>query len=128
MIRELFIPVAEALFWLTGGELLINTFWFFLWVIGGAVLMVIPFYLALITARNKSTSWPALVFIIGFFPTLLLITSPGIIQAQLMEECRIASAEVTIEGVTETQTIRLCRFKDNFYDTEYGPWKQSNNG
>lgn len=128
MIRELFIPVSEALFWLTGGELLVNTLWFFLWVVGGAVLMVIPLYIAIRLNNYKSTSWPSLVFIIGFFPTILLIASPGIIQMSLIEECRMVSAQVTIEGVTDTQKILQCRAKENYYDTEYGPWKQVNNG
>lgn len=125
MIRELLIPVSEALFWFTGGELLINTLWFFLWAFGGAILMVIPLYLAMRSNNLRATSWPSLIFIIGFFPTLILITSPGVIQPSLIEECRAVSAEVTIEGVTEIQQIRQCRYKENFYDTEYGPWKQT---
>lgn len=125
MIRELLIPVSEALFWLTGGEMLINTLWFLAWVPGMAVLLMgIPLYLAMTKNKGKARSLPAIVFIIGFFPSLILIVSPGPIQASLMEECRTVTAEITIEGVTETEQIRQCRFKDNFYDTEYGPWKK----
>lgn len=124
MLRELFVPIAEALFWLTNGELLINTLWFLPWVLGGTILMLIPFYLAIKVGKNKSNTLPALVFIISFFPMLLLIVSPGIIQMQMIGECRIVSAEVTIEGVTESRNVRQCRVKKNFYDTEYGPWEQ----
>lgn len=128
MIRELLIPVSEALFWLTGGEMLINTLWFLAWVPGMAVLLMgIPLYLAMTNHSGKAKSLPALVFIIGFFPSLILIVSPGPIQASLMEECRTVTAEITIEGVTETEQIRQCRYKENFYDTEYGPWKQISN-
>jgi hypothetical protein len=126
MLRELFIPVAEALFWLTGGELLINTLWFIPWVLFWAFIMALPiFYVTLIKRSGSMPSWPGLMFLIGFFPGLLMATSPGIIQMDLMQECRTVSAEVTIEGTTETQNVRLCRVKENFYDTEYGPWKQT---
>lgn len=124
MLRELFIPISEALFWFTGGELLINSLWFLVWVFGGTILMLIPLYLAIKVGKNRINTLPALVFLISFFPALLLMVSPGIIQTQLIQECRVVSAEVTIEGVTETQQIRQCRMKENFYDTEYGPWKQ----
>ena len=124
MLRELFVPIAEALFWLTNGELLLNTLWFLPWVLSGTILMLIPFYLAVKVGKNKSNALPALVFIVSFFPTLLLIVSPGIVQMQMIQECRNVSAEVTIEGITETQNVLQCRMKENFYDTEYGPWKQ----
>lgn len=127
MLRELFIPISEFLFWLTNGELLINSLWFIPWVFGGTILMLIPFYLAIKVGKNKINTLPALTFVISFFPMLLLITSPGIVQMSLIEECRIVSAEVTIEGITETKQIRQCRIKENFYDTEYGPWKQATN-
>lgn len=124
MLRELFVPIAEALFWLTNGELLLNTLWFLPWVLSGTILMLIPFYLAVKVGKNKSNALPALVFIVSFFPMLLLIVSPGIVQMQTIQECRKVSAEVTIEGITETQNVLQCRMKENFYDTEYGPWKQ----
>lgn len=127
MLRELFVPIAEALFWLTNGELLLNTLWFLPWVLSGTILMLIPFYLAIKVGKNKSNTLPALVFIVSFFPMLLLIVSPGIVQMQMIQECRDVSAEVTIEDMTEMQDVRQCRAKENFYDTEYGPWKQTSN-
>jgi hypothetical protein len=125
MLREFFVSISEFLFWFTGGELLINSPWFLVWVFGGTILMLIPFYLAIKVGKNKINTLPALVFLISFFPMLLLIISPGIIQMQMIQECRVVSAEVTIEGVTEAQQIRQCRTKENFYDTNYGPWRQS---
>jgi hypothetical protein len=124
MIRDIFVPVAEALFWFTGGELLVNTLWFFGWVLGGTFLMLIPFYLALTAGKNRSNSLSAIVSLISFLPMLMLIVSPGIIQVSLMQECRTVSAEVTIEGVTETQNVRQCRVKENFYDSDYGVWQR----
>ena len=125
MLYEYFVPISEALFWFTGGELLVNTIWFFAWVFGGTFLMLIPFYLAVVVGKNKISTLPAIVFLVTFFPVLLLIISPGIVQMGMIQECRVISAEVTIEGATETQQIRQCRMKENFYDTEYGPWRQS---
>ena len=127
MLRELFIPISEALFWFTGGVLLVNTLWFFVWVLVGAVLMFIPFFLAVYVGKNKINTLPAIVFIITFFPMLMLVISPGIVQLGMIEECRTVEAQVTIEGVTETREVRQCRAKENYYDTEYGPWKEVSN-
>lgn len=123
MIRELFVPVAEWLFWFTGGEMLINTVWIVPWVFGGAVLMLIPFVLAISAGRNRIHSLPALVFLVTFFPMLLLITSPGIIQLDLLQECRTVTALVTILDHTSTEQIHQCRIKQNWYDAEYGDWR-----
>lgn len=127
MLREYFVPIAEFLFWVTGGELLLNTWWFIVWVLGGTILMLIPFYLAIKVGNNKIYTLPALVFLFSFFPMLLIITSPGVIQVDMIQECRTISAEITIEGVTETRQLRQCRMKENFYNTEYGPWVQITN-
>lgn len=125
MLRELLIPIAEALFWLTSGELLLNTLWFFPWIVFWALIMAMPiFYVARIKQGNPKSHWPAIVFLVMFFPSLMIVVSPGIIQMQLIQDCRTVSAEVTIEGTTETQNVRQCRVKENFYDIEYGPWKQ----
>ena len=125
MLREFFIPIAEFLFWVTGGELLLNTWLFFVWMIGGTILMLIPFYLAIKVGKNRINTLPALVFIVSFFPMLLIITSPGVIQLDMVQECRVVSAEVTIEGDTDTKQIRQCRMKENFYDTDYGSWQEA---
>ena len=123
MIRDLFMPLAEGLFWLMNGEPLINTWWFFVWVIGGAVLMCVPFWFAISVGRNRIRSLPALVFVVSFFPMLLLIVSPGILQMDLMQECQTVTAELTVDGKVTELPIRQCRVKTNFYDTEYGEWK-----
>lgn len=122
MLREFFVPVSEMLFWFTGGELLINTWWFLVWVIGGSVVMVIPLCYAI--HRSKRAMWPGFIFLIAFFPTLLLITSPGIIQMDMIQECRVVEATVTIEGNTEVKNVKQCRVKANYYDTVYGEWKE----
>ena len=127
MIRDIFIPLAELLFWFTGGEMLLNTWWFLAWVVGGAVIMVLPLWFGMSLARqNNRLKWvPGLAFIVGFFPTLLLVTSPGIIQGQLMEECLpIQTVTVDTDLVKRVEVrIRHCRFKANYYDEEFGEWK-----
>lgn len=127
MIRDLFVPVAELLFWFTGGELLLNTVWFFVWVVGGAVVMVLPLWFGIeLSKRGNSLKWiPQTLFLVLFFPILLLITSPGIIQGQMMEECLpIQTQTVNTELVNDVEVhIRHCRFKANFYDAEFGEWK-----
>lgn len=127
MIRDLFIPISEFLFWLMNGEPLINSWWFFVWALGGAALMSAPFWFAISLGRNRIQSLPALVFIVTFFPMLMLIISPGIIQVDLMQECRTVSAELTVNGKVTELPVRQCRVKANFYDTEYGEWKTHQN-
>lgn len=75
MLREFFVPVSEMLFWFTGGELLINTWWFLVWVIGGSVVMVIPLWYGLNRSRRPNTL-PALIFLIGFFSYLAFDYKP----------------------------------------------------
>lgn len=124
MIRDLLIPLSELLFWFTGGELLINTLWMFVWVIAGAMIMLTPLWLAIHT--GKPAGWlPMTVFIVSFFPMLLVITSPGIIQPSLMEECLpIETVTVNTALVNDIEVrIRHCRFKANYYDENYGEWQ-----
>ena len=125
MIRDLFVPVAEMLFWFTGGEMLVNTVWIFVWIIGGTVLLLIPFYLAFSAGRNRVRSLPAIVFLVCFFPVLLLITSPGIIQTQILEEClpdqTVTADTEQVKGIEVR--VRQCRFKANFYDENFGEWQ-----
>ena len=127
MIRDLFVPVAEMLFWFTGGEMLVNTVWIFVWVVGGAFLVTLPLWLGMRLARRGSNlKWiPSTLFLVGFFPALLLITSPGIIQADLMEECLpVQTVTVDTEQVKGIEVrVRQCRFKANYYDKNYGEWQ-----
>jgi len=127
MIRDIFIPLAELLFWFTGGELLMNTVWFLVWVVGGAVIMVLPLWFGMSLARqNNRLKWvPGLAFIVGFFPALLILISPGIIQPSLMEECLpIETVTVNTALVNDIEVrIRHCRFKANYYDENYGEWR-----
>lgn len=120
-MREFFVPVSEMLFWFTGGELLINTWWIFVWVLAGSLVMVIPLWYT-IQCSKRPNSVPGFIFIIGFFPTLFLVVSPGIIQMDMIQECRYVEAAITIEGNTEIKKVKQCRSKTNYYDDNYGEW------
>jgi hypothetical protein len=123
MIRDTLVPIAESLFWLTNGELLLNSWWFIPWILGGTVLLMIPFCLAIVVGKNKIQTLPAIVFLISFFPMLLLIISPSIIQTQMISECKKAAATITVNDVSQTTEIRQCRVKENYYDSDYGEWR-----
>lgn len=126
MLRDLFIPLSELLFWFTGGVPLMNTLWFFVWVIGGAMIMSSPVFLAfrLLNQGNRFAWIPGTVFVVTFFPALLVITSPGIIQNDLMKECLpVQTVTVDTDLVDDVKVdIRHCRAKANYYDENYGPW------
>ena len=124
MIRDMSMAVGEMLFWFTDGVLLMNTLWIFVWVALGAVIMCIPFWIAITKGQNRTTSFPSLVFLFSFFPLLLLIMGPPIVQLDMMQECRppetvLMTSEAGIEFDIE---VRQCRVKENFYG-EFGDWE-----
>ena len=127
MIRDLFVPLSELLFWFTGGVPLINTPWFLAWAVAGAVIMAAPMWFAIGLAHRRSPlKWlPGAAFVVAFFPMLLVITSPGIIQPQMLEEC-LPAQTVTVDtdlakGIK--LSVRHCRSKENFYDENFGEWQ-----
>ena len=126
MIRELLIPLSELLFWFTGGVPLMNSLWFFVWVIVGAVVTASPMFLAMrLIQRGNRLGWiPGTVFLVTFFPMLTVITSPGIIQNDLIKECLpIETVTVDTDLVKDFEIdLRHCRAKANYYDKNYGPW------
>lgn len=42
----------------------------------------------------------------------------------MVQECRVVEATVTIEENTEIKNVKQCRAKENYYDTVYGEWKE----
>lgn len=129
MIREFMLWINETLFYLTNGVMLVNTPWIFLWVLFWGVLMTIPIIYATSTRPKKwCVALPLMIFF-SLFSIFSLTTaiSPGIIQMQMMQECRIDIAEFNIikDGNLEEQgeiEIKQCRYKDNYYG-EFSDWK-----
>lgn len=114
MIREYGLWVSEALFYMTGGEPIINTHWIVLWVLLGTLVTVLPIICAVI--------WPTvtsgLIALFLFFFGLQTVTGPGIVQTNLMSECR---TDVLNLNGTE-YTLNQCRYKQNYYG-EFGDWR-----
>jgi hypothetical protein len=127
MMRDYFIPLSELLFWFTDGELLVNTPWFFVWLFVGALVTVTPVWAAMQFGRRGSAlAWiPGVVFLIAFFPMLIVITAPGIVQMDFLEECLPVQTVTVDTDLVESLEVRVrhCRFKDNRYDNNYGSWQ-----
>jgi len=122
MISNTFNWIAETLFYLMNGEPLINSFWIILWVLGGTVLMVIPFYFAVSVGRNRVRSLPAVVSLVSFFPLLLLIMGPPLTQMQMLSECETVTITIDTDRVEgHAFQMRQCRHKENFYG-DFGEW------
>lgn len=127
MIRDLIVSIAEILFSMTGGEMLMNTLWFFPWILIWALLMSLPmFYVTRCKWTGRAPGWPALAFMIMFFPCLLMATGPGIVQAQMMQECETTAVPVSTDRVDQTISVQQCRYKSNYYG-EFGPWQVLDN-
>jgi hypothetical protein len=122
MIHDAITWVAEALFYLMNGVALMNTPWIFVWIVAGAVTLVIPLYFAI---RDVRRVWylPALVGMVSFFPIILLMMGPPLAQINMMQDCETVSATVTTDRiVNQTAELRQCRFKDNYYN-DFGVWQ-----
>ena len=125
MIRETMLWVSETLFYIQGGEMLIDTPWIFAWVVFWSFILASPMFYAV---NIRPTKWAPLAFILIFFPGLMMATGPGIIQVQMMQECKTVEvmmfANATLHGErVEPQpiTINQCRHKDNYYG-DFGEW------
>lgn len=128
MIREFIVWVSEALFYLTNGVMLINTPWFLAWVLFWSVMMVMPLiYATSIRPKLYRVAIPLLIFFA--LSTLLAFTTaigPGIVQQQMMMECKDATVNLNTELVGDTAIqMRHCRTKENFYG-DFGEWKLLN--
>ena len=127
MLRDVLLWIFETLFYLTGGEMLLNTIWFIPWVIAGAVLLAMPLFYPLYFGNPRLLKFAPLMFIITFLPGMTILISPGAIQGQLMTECRDnkASVQIFVDDVlseTDEITLKQCRYKDNYYG-EFGEWE-----
>jgi hypothetical protein len=128
MIREFIVWVSEALFYLTNGVMLINTPWFLAWVLFWSVMMAMPLIYAT-SIRPKSYRVAIPLLILFALSTLFAFTTaiaPGIVQQQMMMECKDATVNVNTELVGDTAIqVRHCRTKENFYG-DFGEWKLLN--
>src|SRR6056297_537026 len=113
MLRDLMLWISETLFYLQGGEMLINTPWIFAWVVFWALIIVSPIFFVM---HVRQTHWAVWMFIIAFFPGLMIAISPGAIQTQMMQECETVESVIATERIDSTAiTVTQCRTKDNYY-------------
>ncbi len=123
MIHDTIAWVAEAMFYVMNGAALLNTPWILVWIFGGTVLLLIPFYLAVAAGRGKIGPVSALVFMVSFFPILMLMMGPPLAQITMMQECETVSVTFDTDRiVNHTAELRQCRFKDNYYN-DFGVWQ-----
>ena len=123
MFRDIILTLSEFFFWLLGGFPIMNTLWFIPYVILLSLILIMPFYMAITIGRNKSTSIPAIVFLVSFLPVLLIGMGPPIVQMQMMQECETVQSLVETDRVKPvTIDIRQCRIKENYYD-DFKDWK-----
>jgi hypothetical protein len=122
MIHDAIAWVAEALFYVMNGVALMNTPWIFVWIVAGAVTIVLPLHFAI--GRGRGVRYlPALVGMVNFFPILMLMLLPPLAQIDMMQECETVSVTFDTDRiVNETAELRQCRFKDNYYN-DFGVWQ-----
>jgi hypothetical protein len=121
MIRDIMLSASELLFYLLDGEMLINTFWVFVYVLVLSFFLLSP--VMAFERLGRFQKWAPMIFIITFFPGLFLSVGPPIVQGQMMQECRVFEQSITGE-LAEARVISFkeCRYKDNYYG-DFGEWK-----
>ena len=124
MIREFFLQIAEALFWVMGGVPLVNSPLIFVWVFLWVVVMASPVFLA--TRRMQAGHALPVRFLpfygVLFFLTLFTVMGPPIIQIQMLQECRENTEVTRVDGVPVRATECRTRSDMNRWG-EWGPWE-----
>jgi hypothetical protein len=120
MFRETILTLSEFFFWILGGVPLMNTLWILPYVVVMSLIMALPFIL-LTYGKNRPINVLPL-FLISFFPVLLVGMGPPIIQIQMLEECEMVEQVISTDMVeNHNMSIKQCRIKDNYYG-EFGEW------
>jgi hypothetical protein len=124
MIRDLIVNISEYLFYLLDGVMLCVTAWSLVYVAVIVVAMCSPILFH--DRLGKYRRYALVAFVVMFIPWLLLAIGPGIVQVQMMSECKFVKAIMTIDDVEQLPiTVRSCRVKDNYYG-DFGEWKIQN--
>lgn len=130
MIRDIMGWVSEALFYLLNGTALVNTPWVLVWVAVWTLVMISPIVYHTHIQSNKWAphKWAPLILIIVFLLGLSMAIAPGIIQMQMMQECKTVEIEKTLVNLggevvdLGPLNVRRCRIKENYYD-DFGEWE-----
>lgn len=124
MFRETILALSEFFFWILGGVPLMNTLWIIPYVIAMSLIMALPFILLtfLLTYGKIKPINVLPLFLVSFFPVLLIGIGPPIIQMQMMQECEMVEQVISTDRVeNHTVSIKQCRIKDSYYG-EFGEW------
>lgn len=125
MIRDFILPMSEFLFWVLGGVPIMNSLWIVPYVAFIVFIMGIPLHLA---TTHGVRSFHSIVFVVSFFPLLMISMGPPIVQMQMLQECETVGRIISTDRIDEhVINIRQCRVKDNYYG-EFGEWSIAGNG
>lgn len=120
MIREFILWLSESLFYIQGGVALASTFWLMIWIVFWCLVIGAPM---IYQTHFKHSTWTPITSIVLFFPCIIMAVGPGIVQQQMLQECRDVTVQVETENVGLTDLdMQECRYKENYYG-DFGEWK-----
>lgn len=122
MLHDFTVLLSEMLFWLTGGELLINSLWVFVYLAGSAIVML----LMVVYLTRYVNAYIVLIMLL--ISLSFIVINPPLHQMNMITEClpwETINITSTSPDVTKEVQIRKCRYKNNYYDNDYGEWKIS---
>jgi hypothetical protein len=121
MIRDVLHTFAEMMFWVTDGQLLIDTPWTLVWFIVIPIsLLGFPLWFAM---HGPFRLFNGFSFMVGFFPVLLFTMGVPLIQVTMITQCENHSVTVVVNDTTQEMDMRRCRNRENYYNTQYGEWR-----
>jgi hypothetical protein len=119
-MMDYYIAVAEILFKLTNGVMLIDTIWFLPYVILLSCIIIIPLYIYFY--KLSSETYVFLLFC-GFGIVILIGVGPIAFQTSSMIECNKTEAIISTPNVQNaTIMVNECRYKKNYYE-DFGEWE-----
>lgn len=118
-MRDLVLLISELMFYLTGGEQLVNTIWIISFLVVIVFIALWPAWF--LNFGNKHQKIATIYTLVMFFPMIFVTSGVGIAQAQIILECRKFEQLVVGELSTDTKMHKFqeCRVKENYY----GEWK-----
>lgn len=121
MFRDLILMLSEFFFWLLGGVPLMNTLWIVPYILVLTMILVLPYFFFVF--KLNYNKFAPLIFLVSFFPILLIGMGPPIVQVQMLQECETVEQVVSTDRVeNHKMDIKQCRVKENYYG-EFGEWK-----
>lgn len=118
--------LSESMFYLTGGSLLVESWYFGVFILTLSVLAMVGTIAPFMVIINRPFRFISNLFSVFWLLAILyIVIGVSISQEDSMMECR----EEIVQTVTEytlqpiTYVVKACREKENYYGDEYGPWE-----